>query len=238
LPKIATNREDLLTPPKHGKPLSYAQKQYQSAWLAVKPDEPKGSRPPPKRRASRQNTLKKSPPPSPKSTKTPRSNSAGSASFVKGFSTPRSQNPQPEPLVLGKRPAKAINKTTLHKQKVRAYPRSRIHYYNRVVKPKSNILLESNSKNNQQYFFVLQYDEPTGLIRIVPMSAKGRLTGKREGRPRYQAEITDTDENFRVVRAADYQVVQSAMVMKTPVVAQEAWDIEDDSEGEPSNTKK
>lgn len=224
LPAVATNREALLAPPEAGEPLSYAQKQYQSAWLAVRPDEPKGRRPPPKRRACMDKKL----PPPPKFSKKARGSSSVKSLYTAGLPL-RRESQQPEPLVLGKRPVKAIDKSTLHKQKVRAYPRSRIHYFNRVVKLKTSILLESNNKTNQQYFFVLQYDEPTGLIKIVPMSAKGRLTGKREGRPRYQAEITDTDENFRVVWAADYQVVQSAMVMKTPVVAQEAWDIEDDN---------
>lgn len=80
----------------------------------------------------------------------------------------------------------------------------------------------------EKYYFVLQYDEETGLIKIVPMTAKGKLTGKREGRPRYQADIGDTDENFIVGPADDYVVVPASMVMKTPIVASEAWDIKDD----------
>lgn len=108
------------------------------------------------------------------------------------------------------------------KQKVKAYPRSRVHFYNRVVK--------SKERNSKKYFFVLQYDELTNLIKIVPMLPKGKLTGKREGRPRYQAEIGDTDVNFAVVEADQYTVVPSAMVMKTPIVAHEAWDIEDDDD--------
>lgn len=129
--------------------------------------------------------------------------------------------PPPEPLKLGPSPPKLIDKTELLKQKVKAYPRSRVHYYNRVVKPKEQ-------STEKKYFFVLQYDEPTSLIKIVPLNAKNTLTGKREGRPRYQAEVGDTDENFAVVRASDYDVVPAAMVMKTPMVASEAWDVEDD----------
>jgi hypothetical protein len=133
----------------------------------------------------------------------------------------RSDFPSPEPLKLSPSAPKAIDKTELFKQKVKAYPRSRVHYYNRVVKPK----METRDK---KYYFVLQYDEPSNLIKIVPLSAKNILTGKREGRPRYQADIGDTDENFAVVRADDYDVVSAAMVMKTPMVAAEAWDVEDD----------
>ncbi len=133
----------------------------------------------------------------------------------------RPDMPSPEPLTLSPSSPKAIDKNELCKQKVKAYPRSRVHYYNRVVKSK----LQTRDK---KYYFVLQYDEPSNLIKIVPLSAKNILTGKREGRPRYQADIGDTDENFVVVRADDYDVVPAAMVMKTPIVAAEAWDVEDD----------
>lgn len=112
-----------------------------------------------------------------------------------------------------------IDKTTLMKQRVKSYPRSRLHFFNRVVKPKIGPV---------QYYFVLNFNEEKGMIRIVPMQARGVLSGKREGRPRYQAMIGDTDHNFIDVSANEYDVVNSAMIMKTPVVASEAWDIEDD----------
>lgn len=64
---------------------------------------------------------------------------------------------------------------------------------------------------------------------IVPMSAEGDIMmGKRQGRPRYQCVLGTTDENFLNVACRDYEVVAATMIMKTPLVAQEAWDIEDE----------
>ena len=208
------SRDELLSPPLVGKSLSYAEKQYHSVWLAVPPttEELKASRPPPKARGPAE------------STPLPAASSNKSTSKKVRSKTPvRVPRPPPEPLTLGpiKNP-KLINKNILYKQKVRAYPRSRIHYYNRVV------FKSGSAITNRKYWFVLQYDEATGLIKVVPLEPRGKLSGKREGRPRYQAEIGDTDANFTVVSTADYQLARAAMVMKTPVVAHEAWDIEDD----------
>jgi hypothetical protein len=114
----------------------------------------------------------------------------------------------------------AIDRATFRKQKVKSYPRSRVHYYNRVVKKKGAA--------SKEYFFVVEYDEQSSMICIVPMAARGKLSGRNEGRPRYQAVILDTDKNFKKVSASDYQVVPSTMVMKTPILASEAWAIEDD----------
>jgi hypothetical protein len=112
-----------------------------------------------------------------------------------------------------------IDKTILVKQKVKSYPRSRVHFYNRVVKRKGGTAGEC--------FFVLNYDEAKGRARIVPMVARGRLSGKREGRPRFQAVIENSDSNFTTVAVSEIELVRSAMVMKTPIVASEAWDIEE-----------
>jgi hypothetical protein len=112
-----------------------------------------------------------------------------------------------------------IDKTILIKQKVKSYPRSRVHFYNRVVKRKGGTA--------EEWFFVLNYDEGKGRARIVPMVARGRLSGKREGRPRFQAVIENSDSNFTTVAVSEIELVRSAMVMKTPIVASEAWDIEE-----------
>jgi len=111
-----------------------------------------------------------------------------------------------------------IVKSELLKQKVRSYPRSRVHYFNRVVKPVNS---------PAQYFFVLHYNESAGTIRIAPMEPRGKLTGKREGKPRYQVALEDTDVNFKTAKISEYEVVPATMVMKTPVIANEAWDIEE-----------
>ena len=93
-----------------------------------------------------------------------------------------------------------------------------MHFYNKVVKSK-------NSKGNDIFYFVLHYDEAKNTIRIVPMEARGILSGKREGRPRFQCIIDSTDHNISTVSASDFVAVPAMMVMKTPIVAQEAWDI-------------
>jgi len=229
--------DHLFSSPKDSKPLSYAQKQYQSVWLAVPPTAgTKGSRTAPKDRSTldghdtthpsftKKNSKKKA---LPGKGLTPSARPAyqqpvGSA-VSKNIDTPLgSEN-------IGTRGVPAspeasdtpvsIDKTVLIKQKVRSYPRSRIHFFNKVVKLKKG--------HAGEYFFVLHYDEQHGRVRIVPMVARGKLSGKREGRPRYQTIIEDTDSNFRSFTVADIDLVKAAMVMKTPVIASEAWDIEE-----------
>eukprot|EP00977_Amphora_coffeiformis_P003436 scaffold638_cov168-Amphora_coffeaeformis.AAC.18 len=132
--------------------------------------------------------------------------------------------PVPEPVAkksTSKRAGpKRVNRVELKKQKVKAYPRDRVHFYNKVVKPKNG---------NQEYYFVLNYDEGKQTIQIVPMQATGLCLGRHAGRPRYQCIIGDTDENFRTESVGQFQIVPSTMVMKTSVVAQEAWDIQDNT---------
>ena len=111
-----------------------------------------------------------------------------------------------------------INRNGLMKQKVKSYPRSRVHFFNRVVKPIAG---------PKKYYFVLHNDETLGKLRLAPMEARGFLTGKREGRHRFQVILEDTDANFLTVNADDYAVVPACMVMKTPLIANEAWDIEE-----------
>lgn len=114
-----------------------------------------------------------------------------------------------------------IDKMSLKKQKVKAYPRNRIHFYNRVVKPK-----QMACASHDELFFVVEYNEEKELLCLVQLLASGTLLGKREGRPRYQCALGDTDESFLIAPSADYAVVRSAMVMKTPILAAEAWDVE------------
>lgn len=225
--------------------LSYIEKQYHSVWLAVPPKElPSSPRTPPKQRS--RNVDNESPALTNSSSvesyahrsgnkdaklESPIAVRAGLRAVKSRFmkKSPESVNgitagawDRCEPLLVPfefSNMHKPVNRATLMKQKVKSYPRSRLHYYNKVVKPNLGPL---------QYYFVLHFDEKTEAIRIVPMQARGLLTGKREGRPRYQALIGTTDVNFLTVHSKDYQVVNSAMVMKTPVVALEAWDIEDD----------
>lgn len=105
------------------------------------------------------------------------------------------------------------------KQKVKSYPRDRVHFFNKVVRPKGG--------RKSENYFVLHYDEPKGTIRIIPMEARGLLSGKRAGRPRFQAMMENYNRDVRTVHCKDYDIVDAFMVMKTPVVASEAWDILD-----------
>lgn len=128
-----------------------------------------------------------------------------------------------------------VIRMSLRKQKVVSYPRNRTHYYNRVVKRKNGI--EENAASAAAgiplmnvFYFVLEYNEDKSLLCLVPLAITGKLTGKRLGRPRYQCSVDTGHENFVVDDAINYMVVPSAMIMKTPIVVQEAWDIATDAD--------
>lgn len=129
-------------------------------------------------------------------------------------------------------PPEMFVKAELRKQKIKSYPRlpGVDHYYNRVVRHAN-----SPTDDGSVLFFVLNFDIKKDLLLIVPMSHRGVLTGKREGRDRYQLVIDGGDDddatsasthNFSIVPRGEYDVVRSAMVMKTPIIYQEAWDVE------------
>merc|ERR1712238_569905 len=147
-----------------------------------------------------------------------------------------------------------IDKTKLCKQKVKSYPRSRIHYYNKVViRKRSSNVVDDDPRNNSPiprrynggsmidhryeycFYFVLHYEEATSKIVLVPMIRNGLfMTGSknRVGRFRYQCNILENNKNLIVQDAGntnifdEYDVVMDAtMIMKPSLVAQEAWDI-------------
>ena len=87
------------------------------------------------------------------------------------------------------------------------------------------------------YYFVLHYDEPTQNVTLVPMIRNGLFMSgnkKRMGRYRYQCNILENNKNWILDASPnEYDIVPSAvMIMKTPVVAQEAWDIHGNKEEE------
>jgi hypothetical protein len=110
-----------------------------------------------------------------------------------------------------------IDRTQLVKQKVKSYPRDRAHFYNKVVQP-------IGSKNGP-YFFCLHYNKTAQIVTLCPMEPKGTLSGKRAGRPRYQCVLNATSENWITAPTTMYEAVPAFMVMKTPLIVQEAWDI-------------
>ena len=99
-----------------------------------------------------------------------------------------------------------------------AFPKEKHHFYNKVVRRKRS--------NADKFYYVVEYDGEKNLLCIVPMYIKGTLSGQREGRPRYRCDIGETDANFKIVSGSDYAVVRSCAIMKTSIVALEAWDIE------------
>jgi hypothetical protein len=118
-----------------------------------------------------------------------------------------------------------INNAMLCKQKVKSYPRDRVHFFNKVVRPKTTTKSDKSS-----FFFVLQYDDasPSPSLTLIPMRSRGFMAGKRAGRPRYQCVVLDTNANWTTDSADKYEAVTAFMVMKTPIVGQEAWDVVDD----------
>jgi hypothetical protein len=252
-------RNVLLTPPPEGSSLSYAQKQYHSEWLAVPPQDIQRPRPTPKERNSKGEGTRKATKKTDMertsfqngeiaenttslSTKGDRrfhSVRGGDGRFSRIYLDELPEEPltvkqapltavakpvpkpvpKPEPYPPSSIP-KAIDRAELRKQKVKAYPRDRVHFYNRVVKPVGG---------TNEYFFVYYYYEEQQMLRLVPMYAKGTCAGRQSGRPRYQCVIGPTDENFRLASVDGFQVVPATMVMKTALVAQEAWNIHDEN---------
>ena len=148
----------------------------------------------------------------------------------------------------------SIDTTKLCKQKVKSYPRSRVHYYNKVVVRKRFNAVDAmpnvgrirrhynggsmlDHRYEFCYYFVLHYDEPTQNVTLVPMIRNGLFMSgnkKRMGRYRYQCNILENNKNWILDASPnEYDIVPSAvMIMKTPVVAQEAWDIHGNKEEE------
>lgn len=123
-----------------------------------------------------------------------------------------------------------IDKTLLCKQKVKSYPRDRAHFFNKVVR------LAATSEPDPTFYFVLHYDDTpsspssssassSSQLTLIPMLAKGTMSGKRAGRPRYQCIVLETNANWKTETSDRCEAVSSFMVMKTPFVGQEAWDV-------------
>ena len=235
------DKDHLLAPPLNGEQMSYAQKQYQSVWLAVPPLENKGPRHPPRERGSDgQPALHNARDACGRFVKEPASSENGERLLHAGLlSEPKKKHPPEDdvyPQQLDSRPpiepsrefedGERLEVSKLTKQKVKSYPRSRVHFYNKVVKRRDG---------SDGYFFVLHYNETLGTIRFAPLEQRGTLTGKREGRARFQAVVPEKAPSAMPV--SEYQIVPSTMVMKTPVVSAEAWDIRDDPGSDTNNAQ-
>jgi predicted GNAT family N-acyltransferase len=198
--KRRSSSTDLTTPPPTGIALTYAEKQYQSVWLAVPP-------------SSAQNSRQRKPP---RSRSSPKQKYSSKNQNVKKCSQLLPNSSPDQKQVVPSDKIQKIDRSSLCKQKVKSYPRDRLHFYNKVVVQKSQ---------PNKYYFVLHYNESKSHLVLVPMTIQGTLSGRRQGRPRFQCLLKNTSSNWLNVSSKNYVPVSAFMVMKTPIVAQEAWDI-------------
>jgi len=105
------------------------------------------------------------------------------------------------------------------------------YYYNKVVTPKSN-----RNIYRTKYFFVINFDVETSLIRLIPLFVNGVFKGKREGRPKWKANVLprlEADEesylkSMDVITStsSEWKIVKAFAVTKCVSVQGESWDIE------------
>ena len=102
-------------------------------------------------------------------------------------------------------------------------------FYNKVVARKNT------QRTIDSFFFVIHFDAECGTLRLVKLEPRGKFfKGKREGRVKWKAildskkGITSGDNKYDwTVSASEWEIVQSVMVTKTTIVADESWDIVD-----------
>ncbi len=122
----------------------------------------------------------------------------------------------------------------LRKQRIPTMYRSpkKQYYYNKVVVAKKG---ESTAGHTSKYYFVIHYDADTLHLRLIPLFLKGKFKGKREGRPKWKADVLERgneDEktylksmNVLFTNCSKWDIVQSYAVTKCASVKQESWDI-------------
>merc|ERR1712007_159835 len=122
----------------------------------------------------------------------------------------------------------------LRKQKIPTMHRSpkKTYFYNKVVTPKSG---QSKSKYKSKYYFVISYDMEADQMTLIPLFLKGSFKGKREGRPKWKANVVPQNgldynsylESMDVIttHVSKWQMVKSYAVTKCACVHQESWDI-------------
>ena len=133
---------------------------------------------------------------------------------------PRGTPPPDAQFVSTLKPVQAIRRDKLYKQKVKSYPRDHEHFFNKVV-----MLKTTKKKSDQAFYFCVHFSDAKQILLLVPMHARGTLSGKRAGRPRFQCAIGVDTSNMIQVSADKVVSVEAVMIMKTPLIAQEAWDI-------------
>eukprot|EP00553_Chaetoceros_curvisetus_P005876 CAMPEP_0204616458 /NCGR_PEP_ID=MMETSP0717-20131115/3690_1 /ASSEMBLY_ACC=CAM_ASM_000666 /TAXON_ID=230516 /ORGANISM="Chaetoceros curvisetus" /LENGTH=1023 /DNA_ID=CAMNT_0051629709 /DNA_START=589 /DNA_END=3660 /DNA_ORIENTATION=+ len=162
-------------------------------------------------------------------------NSSSSSSRAQASVTNATTSTLSPPRVKKETIGSTSNKTIpLRKQRIPTMYRSpkKQYYYNKVVVAKKG---ESTAGHTSKYYFVIHYDADTLHLRLIPLFLKGKFKGKREGRPKWKADVLERgneDEktylksmNVLFTNCSKWDIVQSYAVTKCASVKQESWDI-------------
>lgn len=106
------------------------------------------------------------------------------------------------------------------------------YYYNKVVTPKSN-----KKSYKSKYYFVINYDVNKSTIRLIPLFVNGVFKGKREGKPKWKANVLPRENEYEEIylksmdvitsSVSEWEVARAFAVTKCVSVQGESWDIED-----------
>lgn len=106
------------------------------------------------------------------------------------------------------------------------------YYYNKVVKSKTN-----KKGYKSKYYFVINYDVNKSAIRLIPLFVNGVFKGKREGKPKWKANVLPRENEDEEIYLKSMDVITSSVsewvvakafaVTKCVSVQGESWDVED-----------
>lgn len=231
-------REALLSPPPPGASLSYQQKQYQSVWLAVSPKIESFSRRPPRSRPPVDSIVK-----SRRTTKKSQLSSRPSpASAEDGDATAKPVDTAAtaaanERVLTGQIMASDVVEATVGRHSTRKHDENKenISYLSwkkqKVPSHRNHLPKEQNFFNkvvrlkdakDAAYFYALRFDTEKMQLEVLPMVQSGVLGGKRNGRPKWKAQV---HSKVTLLDANKCEIIPTEMVSKTPFVANESWDI-------------
>lgn len=111
----------------------------------------------------------------------------------------------------------------------------KLYFYNKVVTPKPGTD-HSNAVYKSKYYFVINYNIDTAEIRVIPLFLRGQFKGKREGRPKWKANVLPRCEKLNernylktmdVITSpcSSWDIVESYAVTKCASVQEESWDV-------------
>eukprot|EP01083_Nonionella_stella_P201900 738134_1 len=127
---------------------------------------------------------------------------------------------------------------SLRKQRIPTMYRSpkKLYYYNKIVTLKKGGENSGLFQIKSKYYFVINYDAPSLTLQLIPLFLRGSFKGKREGRPKWKADVLPRDKDqdeesylksMHVITSTceKWDIVQSHAVTKCASVKQESWDI-------------